>query len=140
MRPATLDPADIRRALQARRLGTRIECVGQTESTSNDAAAAGRAGAPEGLVVIADSQTRGRGRLGRRWASPAGVNLYCSVLLRPNLPPSEVPLLTLVAGVAVADAVAAHCESGVGIKWPNDVLINGLKVSGILTEMEIAPG
>lgn len=135
-----LDPADIRRFLRARRLGSRIECVGETESTNTDAVAAGRAGAGEGLVVIADSQRRGRGRLGRQWVSPAGVNLYCSVLLRPHLAPADVPLLTLVAGIAVADAVAAICPEGVAIKWPNDVLVQGRKVAGILTEMEVSGG
>lgn len=134
-----LDPADIRRSLRARRLGSRIECVDETESTNSDAVAAGRAGAEEGLVIIAESQRRGRGRLGRPWVSPPGVNLYCSVLLRPALAPADVPLLTLVAGVAVADAVAAECPA-VQIKWPNDVILEGKKVAGILTEMEVRAG
>jgi BirA family transcriptional regulator, biotin operon repressor / biotin---[acetyl-CoA-carboxylase] ligase len=135
-----LDPADIRRSLQAKRLGGRIECLDETDSTNTDVAAAGRAGAAEGLVVIADSQRRGRGRLGRQWISPPGLNLYCSVLLRPQMQPGEVPLLTLVAGVAVADAVAASAGAGVSIKWPNDVLLDGRKVAGILTEMEAVGG
>ena len=130
-----LDPDDIRRSLRARRLGNRIECVDETESTNSDVAAAGRSGAPEGSILIADAQTRGRGRVGRAWASPAGVNLYCSVLLRPELPPAEVPLLTLVTGVAVAEAIEDDCD-GVSIKWPNDVLLKGRKVAGILLEMD----
>lgn len=135
-----LDPADIRRHLHARRLGDRIECAAETDSTNTDVAAAARAGASEGLVVIADSQRRGRGRLGRQWASPPGINLYCSVLLRPELPPAEVPQITLAAGLAVAESVEAFAKSAARIKWPNDVLLGGRKVCGILTEMDAAEG
>jgi len=132
-----LDPAEIRRHLRARRLGGRIDCVEETDSTNSDVAAEGRAGAAEGLVLIADAQRRGRGRLGRSWVSPAGRNLYCSVLLRPDLGAGDVPLLTLAAGVAVAEAVEAFSgTAGVMIKWPNDVLVGGRKVAGILTEMD----
>ena len=135
-----LDPADIQRHLQARRLGGRIECVAETESTNSDVAAAARAGAAEGLVRIAESQTRGRGRMGRTWVSPHGVNLYCSILLRPTLSAGDVPLLTLATGVAVADAVDAWSDVGAAIKWPNDVLLGGRKVAGVLTEMEAVDG
>ena len=135
-----LDPAQIRSLCKAKRLGGRIECVDETDSTNTDLLAAGRSGAPEGTVLIAEAQRRGRGRLGRSWSSPAGLNLYCSVLLRPELPPEDVPLLTLVAGVAVADAVAAVAGADVKIKWPNDVLLKEHKVAGILTEMEAASG
>lgn len=133
-----LQPTAIRSLLRNRRLGVRIDCLDETDSTNTDLLAAGRAGASEGSVIIAEAQRRGRGRLGRSWVSPAGLNLYCSVLLRPSLPPEEVPLLTLVAGVAVADAVAEVAGAGVAIKWPNDVLLGGRKVAGILTEMEVA--
>jgi BirA family biotin operon repressor/biotin-[acetyl-CoA-carboxylase] ligase len=133
----SVDAAEIRRHLHAQRLGRRIECVDDTDSTSTDVARAARAGEPEGLAVIADSQRHGRGRFGRHWASPASVNLYCSVLLRPALAPAEVPLLTLAAGVAVAEAVDAFACTPSAIKWPNDVLLNHRKVAGILTEMEV---
>jgi BirA family transcriptional regulator, biotin operon repressor / biotin---[acetyl-CoA-carboxylase] ligase len=135
-----LDPAEIRRFLKARRLGTRIECLAETDSTNTDLVVAARGGAPEGSVIIAESQRRGRGRLGRSWVSPAGLNLYCSVLLRPDLAPEDVPLLTLTAGVAVADAVAAFAGGRAAIKWPNDVLLDERKVAGILTEMEAVSG
>lgn len=134
-----LDPAEIQCHLEARRLGGRIDCVDETDSTNVDVAAAARAGAPEGLVLIADSQRRGRGRMGRVWVSPPCVNLYCSILLRPALAAAEVPLLTLMAGVAVADAVDVFAARA-AIKWPNDVLLDGRKVAGILTEMEAVDG
>ncbi len=84
----------------------------------------------------AERQTAGRGRLGRTWHSPAGQNLYCSIVLRPPLAPAAVPQLGLVVGVAVADAVAEATGLRPAIKWPNDVLLGGRKVCGILTEME----
>jgi BirA family transcriptional regulator, biotin operon repressor / biotin---[acetyl-CoA-carboxylase] ligase len=104
------------------------------ESTNDEAAAWARAGAPAGAVVVADEQTRGRGRLGRRWHSPAGASLYLSAVLRPPLPPHRVPPLTLAAGVAVAEALVAF-DVVPALKWPNDVQLDGKKVAGILTEM-----
>ena len=87
-------------------------------------------------MVIAEAQTAGRGRLGRTWHSPRGVNLYCSIVLRPALPPAAVPQVALVAGVAVAAALAETAGCTPRIKWPNDVLVDGRKVAGVLTEME----
>lgn len=115
-------------------LGRAWRHLGSAGSTNDEAATWARAGAPAGAVVVADEQTRGRGRLGRRWHSPPGESLYLSVVLRPPLPPHRVPPLTLAAGVAVAEALVA---SGVvpALKWPNDVLVDGKKVAGILTEM-----
>jgi len=106
------------------------------DSTQHLARERARAGAPEGTIVIAESQSAGRGRLGRRWHSPAGVNLYCTVVLRPPRSPAVAPQLGLVAGVAVADAVRDTIGRAPEVKWPNDVLIAGRKVAGILTEME----
>jgi BirA family biotin operon repressor/biotin-[acetyl-CoA-carboxylase] ligase len=106
------------------------------DSTQHLARERARAGAPEGTIVLAESQTAGRGRLGRRWHSPAGVNLYCTVVLRPSRSPAVVPQIGLVAGVAVADAIRDTIGRPAGVKWPNDVLIAGRKVAGILTEME----
>jgi len=103
-------------------------------STNDEAAAWARAGAPAGAVVVADEQTRGRGRLGRRWHSPPGASLYLSAVLRPPLAPHRVPPLTLAAGVAVAEALVAF-DVVPALKWPNDVLLDGKKVAGILTEM-----
>lgn len=97
----------------------------------------GQGRAPHGAVVIADAQTRGRGRLGRSWHSPPGESLYFSAVLRPTLEPRRIPPLTLTAAVALAEAVL---ETGVTpeLKWPNDVLVGGRKLAGILTELVCA--
>ena len=85
-------------------------------------------------MVIAETQTGGKGRLGRKWISPKG-NLYLSVILRPDIPIHKAPLITLTGAVAVASAIRTACGLEAGIKWPNDILISGKKVSGLLTEM-----
>jgi BirA family biotin operon repressor/biotin-[acetyl-CoA-carboxylase] ligase len=108
----------------------------ELDSTQRLARERARAGAPEGTVVIAEAQTQGRGRLGRQWHSPPGVNLYCTLVLRPARSPAVVPQLALVAGVAVADAVRDAVGRPAQLKWPNDVLLDGRKVAGVLTEME----
>jgi len=113
-----------------------IRWFAATDSTQRVARDLARAGAPEGTVVIAEQQTAGRGRLGRQWHSPPGVNLYCSIVLRPPLAPAAVPQLALVVGVGVAAAVRETTGADARIKWPNDVLIDGRKVAGVLTEME----
>jgi BirA family biotin operon repressor/biotin-[acetyl-CoA-carboxylase] ligase len=113
----------------------RVVWLAETDSTQRVARDLARDGAEEGTIVIAESQTAGRGRLGRTWHSPPGRNLYCSILLRPALPPSAVPQLALVAGLAVAIAIES-LGLHPAIKWPNDVLLDGRKVVGIITEME----
>jgi BirA family biotin operon repressor/biotin-[acetyl-CoA-carboxylase] ligase len=116
-----------------------VHRVGTTGSTSDDALARVRAGAPHGTVLLADAQTKGRGRGGRTWISPPGANLYLSVILRPVLLPHEAPPLTLAAAVAVCDAVRGlGCRAT--IKWPNDVLVDDKKVAGILTESSTRGG
>ena len=134
MRFEPLDGDRVARALTTRWLGRTCECLATCASTNDVAAARGRAGAPEGLVVITDEQTGGRGRLGRSWHATPRANLTFSVLLRPERPPVEVPPLTLLAGAAVAAAIAPF---GVQprLKWPNDVLLEGRKVAGILCEL-----
>lgn len=106
----------------------------ECRSTNDEAAAWARRGAPEGALVTADTQTKGRGRLGRVWHSPLGESLYFSLVLRPRLAPHRLPPLTLVAGIAVAEAIESEGVA-VELKWPNDLLISGRKVAGILTEM-----
>jgi BirA family biotin operon repressor/biotin-[acetyl-CoA-carboxylase] ligase len=105
-------------------------------STNNYAKELAAQEAPEGTVVIAETQTGGRGRLGREWNSPPGVGLYISVVLRPLLPPMELPQITLTAAVAVVRAIRRVTGVVPGIKWPNDLLLGGKKLGGILTEME----
>jgi BirA family biotin operon repressor/biotin-[acetyl-CoA-carboxylase] ligase len=107
-------------------------------STSDEVAARARAGADEGLLIVAETQSGGRGRLGRAWHSPPGENLYLSLLLRPAMPPWMVPPLTLLVGGVAAEVLSA-AGAAPRLKWPNDVLLpvaGGLrKVAGILTEM-----
>jgi BirA family biotin operon repressor/biotin-[acetyl-CoA-carboxylase] ligase len=107
----------------------------EVDSTQRLARELAREGAPEGTIVIAEMQAAGRGRLGRTWHSPAGVNLYCSILLRPALAPAAVPQLALVVGLAVAETIESLGLRPL-LKWPNDVLLDGRKAVGILTEME----
>ena len=107
--------------------------IGSTNSVAMDAASAG---APEGSVFLAERQTAGRGRGAHNWHSAQSAGIYCSVVLRPALPPSEALILSLAAGLAVHAAVQAiDPEVAVDLKWPNDLLIHGKKVAGILTEM-----
>ncbi len=106
----------------------------KTGSTNDDARELAEHGAAAGAVVIAEEQETGRGRLGRAWHSPAGVNLMFSVLLRPALPAEKVGLVTIAAGVALARAVRGICGLDARIKWPNDVRVSGKKLAGILAE------
>src|SRR5262244_3482680 len=126
--------------LQTRFLGKPLHFFAAIDSTNTYAARLAREGACEGTVVIADSQSGGKGRLGRSWISPPGVNLYLSVILRPPVPAATVPQLNLLAAVAVADTVAQACALTPAIKWPNDVLVGGKKVCGILAEMQTEGG
>ena len=119
-----------------RRLGRPLHFFDTIDSTNTSAARLAREDAAEGTVVIADAQTGGKGRLGRNWVSPPGVNLYLSVILRPRKPTSAAPQLSLLASVAVAEAIVQQTRLAPAIKWPNDVLVSGKKVCGILTEMQ----
>ncbi len=94
----------------------------------------------EGTVVIAESQEHGRGRHGRSWESPPGVNIYMSIILKPVLAPKDAMVMTLMAAVASADALRQHTGIDVTIKWPNDLLVHDKKVGGILTEMKTEGG
>ena len=115
-------------------LGREYYFVPETGSTNTDAALLAREGARHGTVVVADSQTTGRGRVQRSWHSPAGENLYFSVVLRPSWPASEPRPVSLAVGVALAEALAPLVPQPPLLKWPNDVQIGGRKVAGILIE------
>lgn len=131
-------------ALQARLAGLKIDWrlhfLDTVDSTNLVALELAQEGAPEGTIVVADRQTGGKGRLHRTWQSPPARNLYASLLVRPRINPADAPQLTLVAGVAAAEMLASFCPEGVALKWPNDVLIRGQKVCGILTELRMAGG
>lgn len=122
--------------LDTRILGKPLHFFSTIDSTNTYAARLAREGALEGTTVIADSQSGGKGRLGRSWVSPAGVNLYLSVLLRPSVATVVAPQLNLVAAIAVADAIGDTASLSPAIKWPNDVLVAEKKVCGILAEMQ----
>lgn len=132
-------PEELLAGLASRRLRGPIHHLEITASTNDLAKALGAGGAPEGTVVLAEAQSAGRGRHGRQWLSPSGVGLYVSVLLRPPLPPENLPPLTLTAAVAVVRALVRTTGVAPGIKWPNDLMLSGKKFGGILTEWETHP-
>ncbi len=134
--PDLLHADDLISRLPANRvIGRDIQVFQETSSTNDVVEKLARDGVAEGVVVFAESQTKGRGRLGRRWVSPAGQGLWFSVLLRPALPPSLVTQLTIAVATAVARAVRSETGLVPQIKWPNDILIHGKKAVGILTEL-----
>ena len=143
--------AALRRGLATRDFGHPLHFHPSVDSTNVRAATLARDGAAHGTAVIADAQRRGKGRLGRRWVSPPGVNLYLSVILRPAKPAADAPQLSLLAAVGVARTIAGQTSLSPVIKWPNDVLVSdkkvagkkvagkkvaGKKVCGVLTEMQ----
>src|SRR5512138_578634 len=136
--PDRLGPLELRPLLGTHDLGQVLHCYEEIGSTSDRAKELAEEGAEHGEVVIAESQTAGRGRRGRAWISPPGKNLYFSVVLRPDLTPSRAAELTLVGSLALCDALR---QAGVaaGIKWPNDLLVSGRKIAGILTELAAEP-
>ena len=115
--------------------GWRVEVLEQAGSTNALVADRARAGEDAGLVVVAEQQTQGRGRLDRTWVSPPRAGLTFSVLLRPQLAPADWPWLPLMSGVAVASALREQAEVEAVLKWPNDVLVDGRKVCGLLAEI-----
>lgn len=137
MRPDT----DVQRLLADPALNRYVcrRCLASCPSTNDEATRLAREGAPDGTIVVAESQTAGRGRQGRAWFSPAGRGLYVSVLFRPALPMERIPLIPLATGIAVAEALAALGVRDIGLKWPNDVQLGGRKVAGILCEHLAGP-
>ena len=119
------------------RLGHPVRYYESITSTNQYAAALAQEGAPEGLLVTADEQTAGRGRSGRVWTTPPGSTVMMTLLLRPSVSPERVSMVTLLMGIAVAEACRELYGVDAGIKWPNDVVIGGRKVCGILTEMNL---
>ncbi len=130
-------PAEFAEALvrAGDRLGvfrTRVHWYPEVGSTNDLAAAMAEGGAPEGRLVVANAQSAGRGRQGHRWVSPPGAGLYVSTVLRPL--PHAIPLITIAAGVAVAEGIQSATGLTPGLKWPNDVYIGNRKVAGVLAE------
>ncbi len=133
--PDLLTPSEVKPLLKTKWMGRRIHHFQALDSTNSKAYELALNGAEEGEAVIAESQERGRGRLGRQWFSPPFLNLYLSVILRPRIPPHQAPLITLMAAVATADAIRNFSGLLPLIKWPNDILLRDRKVAGLLNEI-----
>ncbi len=133
--PDVLMPEAIQSGLDCQLVGSRIISLEEADSTNLQASRLGDEGADDGLVVIADRQSSGKGRMGRQWESPGGVNLYASILLRPPVLPFEAPKLTFLSAVAVCRAIKNCTALQPTVKWPNDILLNEAKVAGLLNEM-----
>ncbi len=121
-------------------IGQKIYQYAVIDSTNTQAKRLGAEGAPHGSVVVAKRQTAGRGRRGRAWESEKEGNLYFSLVLKPNLPVEKASMLTLVMAQAVAEAIREVCGVTAGIKWPNDIVLEGKKAVGILTELDLDQG
>jgi len=135
-KPIPIDVASLTNKLKATPFAQgEIQYLPTTGSTNDVARDLAEKGAPEGTIVIAESQIKGRGRLGRTWHSPLGAGLYFSIVLRPRLDPSDLPKITLLAGTAVAESIEKTTGLHPVIKWPNDLLVGDRKVGGILTEL-----
>ena len=133
--PDTVAAAEVESLLRTQWIARPVKYFEQITSTNQYAKQMGEEDAPEGMLVVADCQTKGRGRSGRSWATPPGKNIAMSLLLRPPLAPERISMVTLVMGMAVACACRKLYALPVQIKWPNDVVIGGKKLCGILTEM-----
>jgi BirA family biotin operon repressor/biotin-[acetyl-CoA-carboxylase] ligase len=133
--PDVLTPSEVKHLLGTKWMGKTIHHYHTIDSTNSMAYELALDGAEEGEVVIAESQKMGRGRMGRQWFSPPFLNLYLSVILRPKIPPHQASLITLVAAVATAEAIQKSSGLNPLIKWPNDILLKGQKVAGLLSEI-----
>jgi BirA family transcriptional regulator, biotin operon repressor / biotin---[acetyl-CoA-carboxylase] ligase len=134
--PDSVTESKIRLGLQTKTLGRVIHYEESVQSTQRIAHVLAGDGASEGTLVIADEQTAGRGRLMREWHSSKGTGIWMSLILKPLLPPQKAPQFTLITAVAVVQAIEEITDLHPQIKWPNDILIDGKKVTGILTELQ----
>ena len=133
--PDKLIPEELKWALKTTTIGRKILSYDVVSSTNDIAFDLAKKGLEEGTVIVADGQTHGKGRLGRHWNSPKGKGIYLSMILRPALPPQGISRLTLLASLSVARAVKSLTDLEPQVRWPNDILVKGKKLSGILTEM-----
>jgi BirA family biotin operon repressor/biotin-[acetyl-CoA-carboxylase] ligase len=140
--PPSLDAEELAWGLEVRRVGRRIQCVDEVSSTNDLAWEAARLGPPasDGLAVFAEHQTEGRGRRGNRWLAPPHTAILCSALLWMPRAAAEAGVVTRAAAVAAAWAIEDQCDLAVGIKWPNDIVIDGRKAGGILVEARPGTG
>lgn len=133
--PDRLYPEEITFGLETETIGRNVRYFERTGSTNREARELAGQGAPEGTLVVAEEQAGGRGRLGRGWFSPYARGIWCSLILRPDVHPAQAPPVTMLSAVALARAVKDSTGVAPGIKWPNDLLVDGKKICGILTEM-----
>lgn len=133
-KPERIDTLTLLKTLKTNIAGKKLKVLETTVSTQEEAKALAEAGAPEGTLVVAEEQTGGKGRLGRKWFSPKGKGIWMSLVLRPKQPLHYMPQLTLLTGVAVCRAVRRTTGVMAGLKWPNDLLVDGRKICGILLE------
>lgn len=137
--PDILTPDILRQRLKGSLFGKRVHHFFKVDSTNRVALQLAHAGEPEGTVVIAEEQTAGRGRAGRAWHSERAAGIYMTVLLRPPLAPVQAPLLTMLAGISAHAAIQSEVKLSLDLKWPNDLMLDGKKLGGILTEMHAEP-
>ncbi len=133
--PDRLYPSEINQNLQTRFVGKKIYYFDTVTSTMDVAFQLGLKNSPEGAVILAETQTKGRGRINRDWFSPHHKGIYLSVILRPRIAPSQAPIFTLLVAVSVCEAIKNIAGLETQIKWPNDILLHNKKIGGILTEM-----
>lgn len=133
----SLRPEELRQRLTGHHIGQEIVCLPTIDSTNNEIKRRAVSGSVDGLVILADQQTGGRGRRGRSFVSPAGKGLYLSAALKPHCPLERVSSLTAWTAVALCDAIEQVCGVRPGIKWPNDLVLQDKKLCGVLTEMEL---
>lgn len=133
--PDIINATEIKYGLDNEIIGKSIYCFDTIDSTSSYAKKIAAEGCADGTVVITETQTAGRGRLGREWESGHGTGIWMSIVLRPKIPPEMIQIITIGASVAVANAIKTVTGVSVGIKWPNDIILDNKKVCGILTEM-----
>jgi len=133
-----LNQENLKQNLAGKFIGHQLHYYEEIGSTNDEAFRLGVAGAPEGTALIAERQSAGKGRMQRVWHSPAGVNVYTSIILRPHFEPVRAPQISIAAGVAVAETINQYCPGKVQLKWPNDVQIGGKKICGILAQMKMS--
>ncbi|OGX14784.1 MAG: biotin--[acetyl-CoA-carboxylase] ligase [Omnitrophica WOR_2 bacterium RBG_13_41_10] len=133
--PDRLFPLEISQHLNSKFMGKKIYYFDAVSSTMDIATGLGIKGSPEGTIVVAETQTKGRGRMARCWFSPKYKGIYLSIILRPDILPNSTPLLTLLCAVSILEAIKSQIGLDTKIKWPNDLLIHNKKVGGILTEL-----
>lgn len=133
--PDVMNEAEIKSLLHTEWAGQELFCFDEIDSTNTKAKELAEQGHPSGTLVVADRQIAGRGRRGRSWDSPAGIGIFMTLLLKPDINPNNASMLTLVTALATAQAISDATGAEAKIKWPNDIVINGKKVCGILTEM-----